>query len=150
MPRQTYLSKEFFVNASEQEAKARILSIPEGVNNIKFVAEDGMRHSMKFIYEQWSGDAANNCIQVSLLPLSVNQTRVSLHGSHHDGTAFYKDVEVDNALSNFERAVQAAIQGSIHDFEPQEAKRKEQKSINTIAIVALLAGVVYIIKQLFV
>ncbi len=148
MPRQTYLSKEFFVNASEQETRQHVLNLPNSINNIKFVAEDNVRHNLKFVYEAISDSAdSNNCISVSLLPLSTNQTMISLQGSHSNGSAFHRDIQVTNALSNFELAVDAAIKGVLTEFQPVEIKRKKSsRNVSLISAVAILAGIVYFTK----
>lgn len=149
MPRQTFLSKDFFVNASEAEAKQHILELPNCVCNIKFVAEDSMRHTLKFLYERPTEDPENyNCIDVCLLPLSVNQTKITLHGSYVHGNVFYNKAQVTNALMNFESAVESLIKGSIKEFELEHLKEsKTFKHIGIIAALMALAGVVYLLKK---
>lgn len=150
MPRQTFLSKDFFVNASEAEAKQRILELPGCISNIKFVAEDVVRHSLKFVYERPSDFPENyNYIDVSLLPLSIEQTRISLHGSYPNGNVFRNDMQVANALSNFESAVHAAVKGSMQDFEPKQIEdNTANKHLGVIAIVAAAAGLLYLVGNL--
>ncbi|HZF66100.1 MAG TPA: hypothetical protein VEY32_06375 [Flavisolibacter sp.] len=150
MPRQTYVSKEFFVNAPEAETKQRILELPNCVSNIKFIAEDQVRHSMKFLYERAENDPQHlNYIQVSLLPLSVDQTRIALHGSNVNGSMLYNDAQVTNALINFETAIQAAVKGTIESFQPKHVRlTRRQKSFSIALAVALLAVVAYLLKNL--
>lgn len=139
MPRQTFLSKDFFVDASEQETRKHILSLPSCIDSIKFVAEDSMRHSIKFVYERPADDPENyNCIQVILLPLNVDQTKITLHGSYAHGNVFHNQSEVFNALNNFEAAVRAALGGTISEFEV--AQLKEDKAYKKIGIIAAIVA----------
>lgn len=150
MPQQTFLSKDFFVNASEAEAKQRILELPNCINTIKFVAEDKVRHSLKFVYERPADLPENyNYIIVSLLPLGIEQTRISLHGSYPNGIRFRNDLLVANALSNFESAVHAAVKGSINEFEPEQVQENStHKHLSTVAVVAAAAGLIYLVSTL--
>lgn len=149
MPRQTYLSKEFFVPTSEADTRQHILSLPNNVGNIKFVAEDSVKQTMRFLFERPLDNPDNyNCINVSLLPLDVHQTKITLHGSYVHGNVFYDDAEVKNALLNFESAVQAAIRGSISDFKLQQIKSEASyKHLGIIAAVAAIAGIIYLVKS---
>jgi hypothetical protein len=149
MPRQTYLSKDFFVNASESETKQHILELPNCISSIKFVAEDSMRHTIKFLYERPADDPQNyNCIHVILLPLNVDQTKITLHGSYVHGNVFYNEAQVMNALANFESAVHAALKGSIDEFQLEQIKEGNKlKRIGIIAAIAALAGVIYLAKS---
>lgn len=148
MPRQTYLSKEFFVNASETDVKQHILTLPDCIATIKFVAEDSVRQTMKFLFERPTESPENyNCINVSLLPLNVNQTKITLHGSYVHGSVFQDEAEVQNALLNFESAIEAAIQGSMNDFKLQPVKSQSTyKHIGIIAAIAAAAGIIYLVK----
>lgn len=150
MSRQTFLSKDFFVNTSETEAKQRILELPACIGNIKFVAEDTVRHSLRFVYERPADFPENyNYIDVSLLPLGMEQTRVSLHGSYVNGTVFHNDSLITNALYNFESAVHAAVQGSIRDFIPEQLEEnKANKQLGVVAIIAAAAGLLYLVSNL--
>lgn len=150
MPRQTFLSKDFFINASEADAKQCILELPKCISNIKFVAEDAQLQTLKFLYERPADFPENyNYIDVSLLPLNLDQTRITLHGSYTNGCVFYNDSQVANALSNFESAVQAVVKGSINEFEPQDIKANStNKQLGVIAVVAAIAGLFYMIKSM--
>src|SRR5688500_15580010 len=102
MPKQMHLSKDFFVNASEEDARHHILHLPHCISNIKFVEENPVRRSFRFVYEQPAENPDKyNYIEVSLLPLNVHQTRVTLHGSYVNGAMIQKDFKISNALCNF-------------------------------------------------
>ncbi|HVG13746.1 MAG TPA: hypothetical protein VM935_02260 [Chitinophagaceae bacterium] len=151
MPRQTYLSKDFFVNASEFETKELILALPEGIDHIKFISEDDIRHTLNFIYKgHLQSDDKDNCVSVSLLPLSINQTMISLQASHANGSAFHKDVIVTNALNNFEKAIVASANGKLTEFMPLPMKdEKKRIHVSLLALVALGACIVYLLKGWF-
>jgi len=150
MPRQTSLSKNFFLNASEGEAKQLILALPQSIDNIRFVSEDDIRHTLNFRYKDLVHSVhRDNCISVSLLPLSVNQTMVSLHASHTNGSAFHKDLIVTNALHNFEQAIVASARGTLAEFVPSPVKKNtKQMPVSLMALVAIVAGIVYLLKEL--
>ena len=150
MPKQLHLTKDFFVNAPENEARQHILELPNCINNIKFVEQNRVRHSIRFMYESPADPAEeNNLIDISLLPLSVNQTRITLHGSYINGNAFHKDLKLKNALSNVESAIHAVVKGSINEYVPQQIKISHSRSLNIILVAAGLLGVVYLIKSWF-
>ena len=151
MPKQLHLSKDFFVNASEEQARQHILHLPNCVTNIKFVEENPVRRSFRFLYERPAETPGeNNYIDVSLLPLNVHQTRVTLHGSYINGNLFYKDFKVNNALCNFESAIHAVVKGTINEYVPQQMKINNSRNLNIILALAGLAGAYYAIKNWFV
>lgn len=147
MPRQTYLSKNFFLKASEHETRQFILALPQRIDNITFVSEDYVRHSLNFMYKQLINTVSrDNCISVSVLPLNADHTMVSLQGSHINGSAFRKDLIVKNAMHNFEQAIVASANGTLTDFIPSPLKKnKRQRSINVLALLAIGAGIAYIL-----
>ena len=151
MPKQLHLSKDFFVNASELETRQHILQLPTCINNIKFVEENTVRHSFKFVYERPAETPDNySYIDVSLLPLNVNQTRITLRGSYVNNNVVHKDFRVSNALYNFESAIHAVVKGAVNEYEPQQIKISNSRSLNVILALVGLAGVYFIIKNWFV
>ena len=150
MPKQMHLSKDFFVNASEEEARHHIMHLPQCISNIKFVEENPVRRSFRFIYERPADSPEeHNYIEVSLLPLNVNQTRVTLHGSYVNGAVFQKDFKVTNALSIFESAVHAVVKGTINEYQPKQMKMNSSRGLSIILALAGLAAVGYFIKNFF-
>lgn len=147
-----HLSKDFFVNASEQETRQHILQLPACINNIKFIEENPVSHSFKFIYERPADTTIENYsyIDVSLLPLNIHQTRITLRGSYNNNNLFYKDFKVSNALYNFESAIHAVVKGNVNEFEPQQIKMSNPRNINIALALALLAGTYFLIKNWFV
>ena len=148
MPKQLHLSKDFFVNASEEKARQHILQLPQCVHNIKFIEENRVRRSFRFVYERPTESPDDyNYVDVSLLPLNVHQTRITLHGSCINGTVFYKDFKINNALRNFESAIHAVVKGSISEYEPQQIKIKNSRNLHIILALAGLAGAYYVIRN---
>ena len=78
MPRQTFLSRESFVDATERQTKETLFSIPAYVSHIRMVAENKVIESYKFHYEQ-AHKNIHYVIDVSILPLNDQYTRISLH-----------------------------------------------------------------------
>jgi hypothetical protein len=150
MPKQMRLSKDFFVNASENEARQHILQLPNCITNIKFVEENQVRRSFRFVYEQpTQTPEANNFIEVSLLPLNVHQTRITLHGFYINGNASQKDYRLTNALCNFESAVHAVVGGVVNEYVPQQINMGSSLNLRIILALIGLAGALYLLKHLF-
>ena len=150
MAKRLHLSKDFFVNASEQEARHHILELPNCVSNIKLVEENPVRRSFKFVYERPAENPEEyNYIDVSLLPLNVHQTRIMLQGSYINTNVYQKSFKVNNALCNFESAIHAVVKGSINEYVPQQAKIGNSRVFNIVLALSVLAGIIYLIKNLF-
>lgn len=126
MPRQNFLSRESFVDASEKQAKESLLAIPAFVPNIRFVSENKMVGSNRFSYEQPLKNI-EYIIDVSVLPLNDQFTRVCLHGTHVNGQSFNNDAEMAYALHDFEAALLAALQGDVSLYVPGEKKTANSK-----------------------
>jgi hypothetical protein len=151
MPKTLHLSKEFFINAPEQTARQYILQLPECISNIKFVEENRVRQSMRFIYERAEEtNVESNLIEVSLLPLNVHQTRITLHGTYDGQNAVKKEFKITNALSNFESAILAVVKGTPDEYQPQHVKTKAPQSIRYLLGLVGLGCAMYLLKNLFV
>ncbi|MGZ3838285.1 MAG: hypothetical protein ACXVMS_05145 [Flavisolibacter sp.] len=124
MPRQTFLSRESFVDATEKQTKETLFSIPAYVSNIKLVAENKLIESFKFSYEQVE-KKLQYVIDVTILPLNDQYTRISLHASHNNGQAFYTDADMSFALHDFESAIHAALKGDLAHYKPLGQKVRE-------------------------
>ena len=124
MPRQTFLSRESFVDATEKQTKETLFSIPAYVSNIKLIAENPRMESYKFSYEQ-TEKKLRYIIDVSILPLNDQYTRISLHASYVNGQAFYADADMAFALHDFESAMHAALKGDLAHYKPAGQKAKE-------------------------
>lgn len=147
MPRQTFITKDFFVNASEKKAKQIIFSIPSFFTSIKFIEENNRLHSIRFLYEKNNGKSPAN-IDVSLLPLNEDQTKITLHVSYLNGAFFYKDEYMLNALNNFESAIYAGLTGNLTHFEPQAPKQNTtQKMLRPMSIILTFIGAIILWRK---
>ena len=129
MPRQTFLTRESFVDATEKQTKETLFSIPAYVSNIKLIAENKIIESYKFSYEQ-TEKKIEYIIAVSVLPLNDQYTRISLHASHTNGHAFYEDSDMAFALHDFESAIHAALKGDLAHYRPAGQKVRETNSLS--------------------
>jgi hypothetical protein len=151
MPKKMNLTKDFFVNAPEDEARQHILKLPNCVNNIKFIEENPVRHSFRFIYERpTEAPEEYNYIDVSFLPLNVHQTRITLHGSYINGSQFHNDFKVTNALCNVESAIHAVVKGTVNEYVPQQMKIRNSRNMRYVLAAAGLGGAIYLIRNWFV
>ncbi|MBD0279178.1 MAG: hypothetical protein ICV51_06185 [Flavisolibacter sp.] len=119
MPRQSFISKEFFVNVSEKDTRLSLLSLPQHIEDIKFVTQHSLTQSITFLFQ----NACNKKIFrvcVSLLPLSHDCTQINLHISHSDDQLFYYDKDVEQSLLNFESAIHAALKGDTSLYIPSK------------------------------
>jgi hypothetical protein len=123
MPRQTFLSKEFFINSSEKHAKLSLLSLPQLVGDIKFVSENRLTKSLRFLFQNIT-EKKNYQVDVSLLPLDDNYTQVNLHVSYTNEQAFVHDNSIRYALINFQDAIYAALKGDINYYKPKVEVKK--------------------------
>lgn len=68
MTRKNFISKEFFVNATEQQTHETLFDIPQHLNNIKLVSKHTPAHTVNFLYEREENHLHYH-VDVSLLPL---------------------------------------------------------------------------------
>ena len=126
MPRQNFLSRETFVDSTEQQVRHSVLSVPAFAPNISLVAENRMIESYKFNYTHPIKQQIYH-INVSVLPLNEKYIRISLHATNSTGQAFHKDADMNMALHDFESAIQAAIQGDTSLYKPYQPKAKASR-----------------------
>ena len=148
MPRQNFLARASFVDATEQQAKDSLLSIPAFAPNIRLVAENKMNESYRFSYELPVRKVQYH-IDASVLPLNRDYSRISLHGRYANGQAFQHDADMDIVLRDFEAAVQAALKGDASLYKPYEPKPASSKKLlqYTMGFVASV-GVLFLRKKL--
>jgi hypothetical protein len=148
MPRQNFLSRETFVEASEVQAKESLLSIPVFVPNIKLIAENTRLQSFKFCY-QLPQRNTEYYVDVTVLPLDTQYIRISLHGEHSNGESFANDEDMATALYDFESAIAAALKGDVSTYKPFKPKEKKSKNFFQLtAAVAASAGIFILKKKL--
>jgi hypothetical protein len=122
MSRKNFISKEFFVNATEQQTLETLLDIPQHIANIKLVNKHTPAQTVKFLYER-EEDNLQYHVDVSLLPLDQHCTSVCLHIAYTNGQVFTKDSKIIHSLTNFQAAIQSALQGTLSSYQPLPQKR---------------------------
>ena len=146
MAKQNILSKDFFVDAPEQETRATILSIPSFVPNLTYAGEHNVSEAVQFHFEH---GADTHQVSVSLLPLTTNQTRIALHVSNAGKLAAQEFKYISSALDNLESAIQAAINGKPEYYQPQEPKQgSARRMFNFMMLLVASAGMVFLWKKL--
>ena len=101
MPTQNFLSTDFFLLSSEEEARKVLLSLPNFHSHITLLKENAIVHSVRFLFEN-TEKHVQHYIDVSILPLNDQHVLVKLHGSYTNGKSFYSDPELLHALKQFE------------------------------------------------
>ena len=146
MPRQNFLSRESFVEATEHQAKESILSIPVFASNIRLLAENRVLQTFKFAY-QLPLKQVEYHVDVTILPLDNQYTRISLHGRHSNGESFANDAEMAIALHDFESAIRAAVKGDVTSYLPYQPKEKKTKKFIQLAATFMASAGVFILKK---
>jgi hypothetical protein len=129
MPRQSFLSRESFIKASAPRARETLLSLPFHLDHISYVTENRVIDSMRFYYRHPT-KKREYYVDVSVLPLDDQFTRLSLHGMHINGQVFHEDAQMALALQDFESAIHASISGDLVYYKNQiSAKGKAGKKL---------------------
>jgi hypothetical protein len=146
MPRQNFLNRESFVNARETTVKESLLSIPVFANNIKLDSENKMLQKVRFLFEQ-ADKKASYWIDVSVLPLNDEYTRISLHATHTGGQTFHNAPDMAIALHDFESAIGAALNGDTSLYQPTTTQTKNSKSFLQFAFTILASAGILMLKK---
>lgn len=148
MNRRNFISKEFFVNATEQQTHETLFNIPKHISNIKLVDKHTPAHTVKFLYERHDANLQYH-VDVSLLPLDHNYTSVCLHITYANGQVFTKDSNIILSLNNFEAAIQSALDGNLASYQPMVRKpSKLQQLAHTTMMVAASVGMLFMSRKL--
>ena len=143
-----FLSQRVLCQRIGSSSKESILSIPVFATNIKLVQDNKMLQKMRFQYEEPEHDL-RYFIDVSVLPLNDEYTRISLHATHIDGQAFHKDSDMAIALHDFESAVAAALNGDTSLYQPTTRKTKHSKGFVRYAFgIMASVGILMLKKKL--
>ena len=110
MPRQNFISKEFFVNVEESNARTALLSLMHCSESIKFIKENTLTQSFRFLYQP-KESKKNYQIDISVLPLDNAFTHVSLHLSYASGQAIQPNAHIKATLLLFEHLIYASVKG---------------------------------------
>lgn len=146
MPRQNFLSRQTFVEASIDQAKESLLSIPVFASNIKFIAENEKLQSFKFCYELLQKNVIYY-IDVTVLSLNNQYTRVSLRGEHSNGEAFDNDADMAIALHNFEKAIEASLKGDASNYQPHQPKEKKSKKFLQLSTTFIATAGLFLLRK---
>lgn len=120
MARQNFLSKEFFVAASEMRTKALLFNLPQSLESIKFLRESKITSGLTFLYEQPTKEIQK--VDISLLPLNDEFTHITIHVSYTDGHSFQRDPGIEEVLELFEHAIHTIVAGK--KYQQPAAKKK--------------------------
>lgn len=123
MPRQTFATREFFVEACEAAAHEAIMALPYYFNRLRFLERNEKLHSLIFFYEPTEAYQPVH-ISISLLYFNDSHSKVTVHGSYTSKCAFSKDPYITAAVANVEAALHAAVSGNGALFEPVVPKKK--------------------------
>lgn len=126
MPRQTFLSKETFINANEQHLRQLILNLPDYIPGFVLRGENKLIEQIRF-----SSTSTKNCpyvIDISVLTLNDQYTRLSIHTAYENGKAFVSDPEMNMMMHEIEAAIQAAAKGETYTRKTQEGVSKAGSS----------------------
>ena len=124
MARQTFLTREFFVPASEVRTKISLLNLPQSLDGIKFLRESKITGGLTFLYEEPTKDIQK--LDASFLPLNDEFTHITIHASYADGHSFNRDADIEEVLALFEQAIQAIITG--REFQQPASRKKKSVS----------------------
>lgn len=148
MPRQNFLSKESFVDVNEKQTMESLLSIPEFVPHINLIKENKIIESNRFSFELPEKKLLYH-IDVSVLPLNDQYTRVSLHASYANGHTFYSDADIAVALHEFESVIHAAVKGELTYYQPKQPKTSSSKKLfYFLTAFVSSAGILFLKKKL--
>lgn len=133
MPRQNFISKDFFVNVSEQDARLGLLKLTQYSPSLKFIKENTLTQSFRFLYQPVESKKHYQ-LDISLLPLDPSCTQVGLHLSYTNGQELTTDAGARTILMVFEQAIQALLRGDITSplLQPSIKANKGWKSLNHI------------------
>ncbi|HYO21787.1 MAG TPA: hypothetical protein VER36_05240 [Flavisolibacter sp.] len=139
MPTQSFLSTDFFLLATEEEAKDVVLSLPRFHANISLLKENTLVHSIRFLFEH-PEKQIQNYIDVSILPLNDMHVLVKLHGSYTNGKRFHTDPEITSALRQFENAVCSLLKkdDSVTQYADQPTVPPKKSVFSTGSFFSLL------------
>lgn len=126
MPRQNFLSKDFFVEVDETEARRCLLNLPQCSPHIKFIQQNPVTKAIRFLYQPLDSKKHFQ-VDISLLPLDNTYTQVGLHLAYTNGQALSTDAGAKTVLLLFEQAIHAALRGDINSAVLSSLRETEGK-----------------------
>lgn len=128
MPRQSFLSTDFFVATSEENALKALAAMPEQNSQVQLVKGNNLVHTTRFSFEH-SGKTFQTYIDVSVLPLDDQYVRFCLHGFYANEKRIEDNTEIALALSCFEKLLYTVLK---IDYPVKEKKQKANSSLKNI------------------
>lgn len=124
MSRKNFLASDFFITASEKEAKELLFLLPTFISETSLPVENALVHKLRFLHKDEKGE--QYCVDVSLLPLNDQFVRVNLHVTYANGHAFGNDAAIAAVLQKFEQVIAA---GNNHQYAaaPEKKNAVEKK-----------------------
>ena len=86
-------------------------------------------------------------VDITLLPLDTQYTRISFHGEHSNGEAFDNDAEMTMALHDFESAIEAALKGDVSNYQPYKPKEKKSKKFMQFSSAFVATAGIFILRK---
>jgi hypothetical protein len=126
MPRQNFISKEFFVNVEENGARNSLLSLIHCSQSIKFIKENTLTNSFRFLYQPLESKR-NYQIDIAILPLDNSYSQINLHLSYPSGQAIHADTHIKSTLLLFEQLVYAGVKGKASEVMTTELEQNPNK-----------------------
>lgn len=126
MPRQTFLTRETFIESTPSSIRELILSLPTYCDDISFKSENLLTGTLLFEFS--GGKKPSYLVVVSVLPLNEQCTRVHFHASQADQAAFYENPDMAIALDNINNALRALVEGNFAYFNEYGKKPGHIKS----------------------
>ena len=133
MPRQNFISKDFFVNVSEQDARLSLLKLTQYSPSLKFIKENPLSQSFRYLYQP-TDSKKHYQLDISLLPLDQSYTQVCLHLAYTNGQALTTDAGARTIIMVFEQAIQALLRGDLASplLQPTAQPHKSWKGWNQL------------------
>ncbi|RYZ28351.1 MAG: hypothetical protein EOO10_09875 [Chitinophagaceae bacterium] len=126
MSRKNFLSTDFFVSASEKEARNILLSLPGHLSQLTLLKEDTVIHSTRFLFDN-PEKGTKYYVDVTVLQLNDQYVRFSLHGSYTNGQAIQSENEIRNVLAQFEKLIFATANNDFSSLYPEQKRREASK-----------------------
>ena len=121
MSRKSFLSTDFFVPASEADAKKILLSLPGHFSQLTLLKEDTVVHSTRFLFQNPEKET-QFYVDVTILQLDDQYVRFSLHGSYTNGQPVQNETDIRNMLNQFEKSIHAAMNNDFSSLQTESAK----------------------------
>ncbi len=123
MPRQTFATREFFVDCIENATRQNVLNLPLFFTRLTLSEDDQKCHAMRFQYFESLAPQVMD-VSISILPLNDACTKITVHAAYASGCVFTKDPFITAALKNIEQAIHLSLTGCATEFEPLQPKQK--------------------------